>query len=1492
PIATLDVAAPAEQARLAAWSGLDAAIDPDTHAAARRTTLVAAIAEVTARTPDAPAVIDGATTLSYASLTREARRLAHHLRVDVGVARGEIVAVAARRTAETLIALLGVLEAGAVYLPIDPTLPPARRRMLLDDSRCGLLLVGAADAADAGALAAGARAVPRTIAGLLGDARDDSPSPLDLRILDERALDGDEPAYVIYTSGSTGRPKGVVVRHDGVVGTCRHQAAVFGVTADDRMLQFASASFDASLAEIFIAWLSGAAVVVIPRAVIDAPARFVDHLRQHAVTAAILPPAYLRALDGAALETLRVLVTAGEAAQIDDVRRYGRDRVYVNAYGPTETSICASVGRVDPAALGDGDAWLGAPIGRPIAGNAVVVVDAALRPTPIGVPGELCVVGPSLALGYLGRPAATAAAFVPSPWGDGLRLYRTGDRARWRDDGTLAFEGRVDDQVKIAGHRVELDAVTRALRALDAVDDAVVLAAAVATGDDGDAGRRELAAYYVPQRPEATGVALWPSVAEFFVYDDVLYGSMAGDTHRNDRYREAFGRHVAGKRVVEIGPGAELVLTRLALEAGATHVTAIELLPATYARAQAKIAQLGLEDRITLRLGDARTIALDEPADVCISEIVGSIGGSEGAAPIINAARRLVKDPAAMLPQRSVTRCAAIGLDDADDAFFTLEPIAAHYVARIFAQVGRSFDLRMCLKGVTRDDLLSTDGVFEDLDYTREIPYAAEHAVELTMTRAGALSGLLVWLTLDVDDQAHLDTLGEDASWLPIYLPLFDAPVAVAPGDALALTITRRLADDGLHPDFHLRGALRRSDGAVAAQVDRAAPHAATTFRGDAFYQRLFADGDAPRVRRAEGPAPETLRAALASTLAPYELPTRWIALDRLPLNASGKVDRRMLPAPRPAPAAAAPTAAADVPVDAHERHIAAAWQSVLGAPVGPTDSFFALGGDSLKAIRIVAQLHEIGLQLEVRDIFALRTVRACAARIRAAAPIAQETLDGPLPITPIQRWFFDRVALATRDDRVRAAHYNQSVLLRSRARLDRAALHAALEAVITHHDALRSVVAFDAGGAPAVVMQPAPQPLRLDEITCVDAEAWHDQADAIQADADLTGGPLMRAAWVHLPDEDVVWLIAHHLVIDVVSWGIVIDDVRAAYRAAAAGEAIALPRKTHAVRDYAAALNALAATWATDAAARDAIAARWQAIAPAVETSSFPPRAAGDDVDDAARIGHVALRLDAARTARLRDALGGRTGDAVDGGAGEDEGPQIADAVLVALGLALRTVSDIRRAGLTFEGHGRVLPVDGLDVSRTVGWFTTVRPFTLALDDGCALDDPSTLRAALAQMRDQRRAIAGGDDVAYAALTYLATPAADRPAPPEIGFNDLGVLDGTAARDPDDGGEILRVDWNAPGAAHSPALPPAHALDVLSAVVDDALEVDLNHDRRRVDDATAVALRDALARALDALVDLPQTTDDASAEPAFTYAGLTGGQLDAIVAGLAFDDE
>ncbi len=478
-----------------------------------------------ADTPDAEALVFTSLetgeriALTYQELNRKANQLAHYLG-ELGVGAEVLVGVCMERSIDMVIALLGILKSGGAYLPIDPTYPEERIRYMLEDSQISVLLTQQ-------------QLLEQLPSDLTGSEQDLSIIALDSKWekIETQAYENPESqtvvenlAYMIYTSGSTGKPKGVMLSHRGLLNLCEVQRRTFRKTPESRVLQFASFSFDASISEIFVTFLAGATLHIAPQNDLMPGPPLSQTLRQNTISVVTLPPSALSVMDDEEFPDLKTIVSAGEACSAEIVTRWQPGRVFLNAYGPTEGTVCATINEdITPETASF--------IGKAIANTQIYILDQYFNPVPIGVPGELCFGGISLARGYRNRPDLTAEKFIPNPFlpaindrsqsermlkhpqnlessdsrlqpasalslgidAQGSRLYRTGDLARYLPDGNLEFLGRIDHQVKIRGYRIELGEIEAMLENHPDVHEAVVLA------KEETSGAQQLIAYVVPE---------------------------------------------------------------------------------------------------------------------------------------------------------------------------------------------------------------------------------------------------------------------------------------------------------------------------------------------------------------------------------------------------------------------------------------------------------------------------------------------------------------------------------------------------------------------------------------------------------------------------------------------------------------------------------------------------------------------------------------------------------------------------------------------------------------------------------------------------------------------------------------------------------------------------------------------------------------------------------------------------------------------------------
>ncbi|WP_437729163.1 amino acid adenylation domain-containing protein [Sorangium sp. So ce861] len=1032
-----------------------------------------------AAAPDRVALIAGGRSLRYGDVARWSCRLAHALRAE-GVARGERVAVAMRKGPEQVAACLAIQAAGAAYVPVDADAPAPRllailagsgARVVLTQPDCLVQVAERAAPSGARALSADEDSVARFA---------DTPPEIERELTDL--------AYVIYTSGSTGTPKGVLIDHRGAANTVLDVNRRFGVGASDRALGVSSLSFDLSVYDIFgILAAGGALVLPDPEGTRD-PARWLELVERHGVTLWNSVPALLELLldeaaaSGRALAGLRHVFLSGDWIPLRLPARLAAlspAAKLIAMGGATEASIWSNWFAVE----GVPPEWTSIPYGYPLTNQRYRVLDSRLRDCPDHVTGDLHIGGIGLALGYEGDPERTAASFFHHP-GDGERLYRTGDIARYWADGTIEFLGRRDLQVKIAGNRIELGEIESALSQHPGVREAVVDAIGPARGE------RRLAAWVVPQPGDPTvfePLACDPaeSLAAWSAMVEAAEGSLAAAPP---------GEAVEGFWALMDVLGLRMMRDTLA-EAGVAPAAPREEALRALAPAPAFAALAG-------RWLDAAALAgpeLEADADGAWQALLAE---AERFGLPRSALIRLRAGAAARL---RVLRAEAdalelfYGADDtiAPEQLTQMNPLTPTLTAALAAAVraaaqaagGRPCVLEIGARtGVAARELLRRlDGcpvVYTVSDASRLLVDAARD------TLATALAGAPHAVEFRVFDPE------QPAGWQGAPEHVYDVVIAVnalhrsrdvagllsrckallRPGGLLlAPEMTRnslfQLATVALLEKGYTGLADARSETGLpllsAATWRRELARAGFAAEG-AFSVAGVADPGL-HLLAARHPdvaarfAPRRLVEHLASILPGYMVPQTIFQLDRLPLSATGKVARGALPRPeRTASVASRPAAA----LTGIEAELARVWQDLLGLQqVGPDDNFFELGGDSLVAVRMIeAVRHQLKANVALRDLFEAPTLGGLAARAAQAGPY-QDALPAlrpdparrfdPFPLTDVQQayWIGRQASLELGGV---STHIYVEIEVEG---LSVAALEAAWQALTARHDMLRAVI-------------------------------------------------------------------------------------------------------------------------------------------------------------------------------------------------------------------------------------------------------------------------------------------------------------------------------------------------------------------------------------------------------------------------------------------------
>ncbi|MFG2912791.1 amino acid adenylation domain-containing protein [Kitasatospora sp. NPDC048298] len=973
--------------------------------------------------PEAPAVDypDTGIVLSYGELSRRANRLAAYLG-SRGVGIGDHVVTCLPAGPELVVALLAIVRAGAAYVPLDPSHPVERRRLILADCAARAVVTRddyAADCEGLGADVVAVDALAGEIAALPADLPDVTPGP-------------EDAAYVCYTSGTTGTPKGVVVPHRAVLDLLRSTDYV-QLTSRDVMAQAANPAFDAVTFEIWGALTAGARLVGLPKEAVVDPAAFELAVKEHGLTVLFLTTALFNQIARDrpwAFGPLRVLLFGGEASNPRRVRQVlaaEPPEHLLHVYGPTETTTFATWYEITEVA----EDTRTIPIGRPIGATVALVLGEDLRPVAPGGSGELYLGGPCVALGYLNRSELTAERFVDNPVEPGTgRLYRTGDHVLLREDGAIEFLDRVDNQVKLRGFRIELGEIEAVLTAHPAVSEAVVSVYQQAEDD------RRLVAHVVPAAAAAaesdSQVTEWREIYET-LYDDAgstdlgenfvgwnsSYDDLPIPLDQMREWRAATVdriRELRPRRVLEIGVGSGLLMSELAPDC--EEYWGSDFSPAAI---EALRAQTGADPRLRGRVKlfcRAADVVDELPAGhfdtVVINSVVQYFPNVEYLRTVVERVLPLLAPGGSFflgdLRNLDLLRCMQTGVELARSG------AAGH--DRDVESTRRSIGQRIELE----TELLLSPSLFTAL--ARELP--AIRAVDVRIKRGthhNELSRYRYEAVLstgepaaDLRDAPRLDWGTDLRSTAELEAHLrAEAPAALRIAGVPNARIHRewtvmRGLDSGLGLAEAVERATRTDTGPDPEELctlgERAGYRAFATWSADtaeAVDVLLLAPGTEAGPL-ADGYAPDaaatpavgdcantptafdstvdlavTLRGYLQRQLPDYMVPAALMTVEALPLTPNGKVDRRALPAPTLA--AAMPGTLPGTPIEEIVRDLFA---EVLGLPkraVYADSDFFALGGHSLIAARLVARLRAtLKVDPGTRALYEAPTVRGLAA--------------------------------------------------------------------------------------------------------------------------------------------------------------------------------------------------------------------------------------------------------------------------------------------------------------------------------------------------------------------------------------------------------------------------------------------------------------------------------------------------------------------------------
>lgn len=1120
------------------------------------------------------AVQDEEQSLSYQQLDQASNQLAQQLITllpqSATAGSTALVAILTERSAEMLIAVLATLKVGAAYLPLDPAYPGHRIRYMLEDSQAGLLL---------------------TQGQLLQNLETELPLQLNCCCIDDGSYqsfsveplplptDPKRLVNLIYTSGTTGKPKGVMITQDGLVNLVSAQHELLQLTQDDKVLQFASFSFDAASWEIFATLLQGATLVICPTSYKDNVGALLNLLEQRQISLATLPPALLNVLEHQALPSLRLLIVAGEATPLAIMQRWSQGRVLINAYGPTESTVCSTLHYYQ-----QGD--LASKIGRPLPNLKCYVLDAQLQPVPCGVPGELFVSGAGVAAGYLRRPELTAQKFIANPYATSTteqRLYRTGDRVRRLLDGTLDYLGRLDHQVKIRGNRVELSEIEAVLAEYPTVQQS----AAVIRERD---GQKYIAAYFTAKSADQNAgselVADWNKI-----YDAEYSKKSAADFNQADfdgwnssfdgkpielqsmqEWRDNTVERIVrlkGRRILEIGSGAGLLFYPLLAHCDTYVATDFSTYAIDKLRHGASLLQM--QDKAQFAVCDAASILQTistlgyQPDLIIINSVTQYFPSCDYLLDVLRQAMTLLKGQGQLF------------IGDVRDARL-LDLL--HFDIQKFQQPDASFSALYAATQQARlqdKELLIYPDFF--LSFAEAYPLLA---VDLQLKAGHHPSEMLSYRY--------------DVTLTPQTAALSDPVETFYSSDALDLTQLLQQQYSTFvvlhYPNTRLyRSYLELhnlSDKSALAklldyqQLSELAERYGYQFKtsiepeNPALVTLLFSRDNAKiyssdltehqtrplhyAVREPFMPQNTALlRSYLEQRLPAFMLPNMLIQLEAMPLTPNGKLDRKALPEPLQH------NQGYVAPQTELEQALCQIWQDILGlSRVGVQDDFFQLGGNSILAISLTHRISKV-LQrdISVASVFRHKTIAKLTEHGLGKQTVQiQPAVSDHKTLSYAQNrlWFLEQYEQGS-------SAYTIPLLLK----LEVTAtdwLKQALTGVLNRHQILRSV--YQQQDDQTELLLHDADAMQFSSEYCTEAELNQLITQRILTPFALSQELPIRAHFIQTEQQQLLLLLVHHIAFDGWSVDLLLHELNAYYSYLVLGQSLQLPELAVQYSDFA----------------------------------------------------------------------------------------------------------------------------------------------------------------------------------------------------------------------------------------------------------------------------------------------------------------------------------
>lgn len=1376
-------------------------------------------------------------SLTYAALNDKANKVALYLTEALSVQPGDTVGVMMDREEQLVPFILGILKAGAVYLPIDPVYPVQRIHGILEDSGMKVLITREKHR-DA------AKNKPVTILDIDKDlAAIEALAP----VASARKISGDSLAYIIYTSGSTGKPKGVMIEHRSLLNYITWGAETY-VRGDVMTFPlYTSISFDLTITSVFLPLITGNEILVYGD---DEQLPAIEQvLQDNKANIVKCTPSHLKILKDSPLlrpaheNSIKRFIVGGEnletqlAKEVYD--KLGSAVEIYNEYGPTEATVGCMIYLFDPK-----ETSASVPIGIPINNTQIYILDRCMKPLPAGVSGELYIAGDGLARGYHGRKELTQQKFIDNPFIAGKKMYKTGDVATRLADGNIVYKGRIDNQVKIRGYRIELREIEENIRTYkeEPIRKPVIEEKFESFADDTVIRCKNcvLTSNYPGVTFNEEGIC---NVCEdyfskkdflntYFREENELVSFFKNKKPSPNKEYDCLLLFSGGKdstytlyKLMEMG----LRVLTFTFDNGFISKAAFQNINSTAEKFKIKSLI-----RTSSEINKVLLESLRSKHNACtgcwntINSLGIQVAQEFGIDTIVSGLSR------GQIIEMRLEGLLEAGIMDEGEINDNLQLFRKSFHSKdnvFFSLLKSNIDVEF-LSNINfvdyfRYDNVNTDGV---KDFLLSRGWVQPKDTGMCSTNC---------VINDVGIYTH---------WKKKGYHFYEAPLG---WDTRLKVIDRQKTIDELSDSFN----VKKIDS-ILSKIGYYDP-----IRIEDIVVTVKEDGDGNKYTVAYYTSngtvdKEKLREHVKRLLPVYMVPNHFVQLFEMPLTSNGKVDVKALPEPdiRHVEDYVAPTTKM-------EKLLADVWSKVLKTGnISITDNFFSLGGDSIKSIQISSRMHALGYKLPVKDILDQPTIKKLAPKVKALTVVAdQSPVTGEVRLSPIQQWFISEA----QTDR---HHFNQSVLLQFANDVSESIIKAVFGKLLEHHDALRMTFRQQDN----MLIQwnnDVHVPVAL---TVYDLKKESDPestikslSNEIQSGINLENGPLLKLGLFHTKAGSQLLIAIHHLVVDGVSWRILLEDIDTLYKQALKNEPFALPLKTDSYKSWSDAFNSYAES-DTFRQARS----YWQtALAGSVQQIKRDMPAGNNYFRDQKG---CTFKLEKEQTRKLLAK------------AHASFNTQINDILLVALLLSIKKQFGHKAVLIDLEGHGRDGLSQQVNVSRTVGWFTSIYPVLLKQEGEQLSDLIRHIKETLRNVPNK------GIDFLLQKYGNIQGTAERYNSNQEsrISFNYLGQTDTLSSNG------AFTVSHEAKGNEISGNMMQQYDWNIIGQVAGGQLEMNLMYSDKQYNGQTITALMQCYKECLLEVIDYCCTYGKVLLTPSdLSYKGLSVQQLDELQRKYAIED-